>query len=214
LASCSSLPSRLCKAMCSGRAASVPSIRRRISRKKLAGLGIVLWALFLLGRVFGREDAGAITTTLEIFGMTWMAMLFLTSVALFAVEVATGFGFFLARFGPGLRGAALAAGCALSAVALFQGLRAPVVQNYDVYLNGLPGELDGTVIVALSDLHLGSVLGERWLTARVEQVRRSGLTSSYCSAMYRRARRPRKGTARGLAALVGTARHLGGSWQP
>jgi len=152
------------------RAASVPFIRRRISRKKLAGLGVVLWTLFLLGRVSGRED-GAIATTLEIFGMTWMAMLFLTSVALFAVEVATGFGFFLARFRPGLRGAALAAGCALSAVALFQGLRAPVVQNYDVYLNGLPGELDGTVIIALSDLHLGSVLGERWLAARVEQVR-------------------------------------------
>lgn len=152
------------------RAASVPFVRRRISRKRLIGLGVVLWAFFLLGRIIGPEDAGAMAAMLEFLGMTWMAMLFLMSVALFAVEVATGFGFLLTRFGPGLRGAALVAGSVLSVVALILGLRAPVVQNYDVYLAGLPGELDGTVIVALSDLHLGHVLGERWLEARVEQV--------------------------------------------
>jgi len=30
--------------------------------------------------------------------------------------------------------------------------------------------MDGTVLVAVSDLHLGSLLGERWLSARVAQV--------------------------------------------
>jgi predicted MPP superfamily phosphohydrolase len=69
-----------------------------------------------------------------------------------------------------LRGAALVTGAALSAVALVQGIRAPIVESYDVYPAGLPRTLDGTVIVALSDLHLGSVLGERWLAARVQQV--------------------------------------------
>jgi hypothetical protein len=107
---------------------------------------------------------------LEFAGMTWMAMLFLLSMCLLAVEVATGFGFFMIRLVPALRAAALVAGGVLSALALIQGLRAPVVQSYDVYLDGLPAQLDGTVLVALSDLHLGSVLGERWLAARVEQV--------------------------------------------
>lgn len=152
------------------RAASVPFVRRRISRKHLIGLGVTLWALFLLGRVIDPESTGGMAATLEFMGMTWMAMLFLMSAALFAVEAVTGFGFLLTRFGPGLRGAALVVGGVLSVVALIQGLRAPVVQNHDVYLGGLPGELDGTVIVALSDLHLGSVLDERWLAARVEQI--------------------------------------------
>jgi predicted MPP superfamily phosphohydrolase len=152
------------------RAASVPFVRRRISQNRLIGIGVTLWALFLLGRVIGPDNAGDMVATLEFFSMSWMAMLFLMSVALFAVEAATGFGFFLTRFGPDLRGAALVAGGVLSVVALIQGVRAPVVQSYDVYLAGLPGELDGTVIVALSDLHLGSVLGERWLVARIEQA--------------------------------------------
>ena len=154
------------------RAASVPLVMRHISRKHLLGLGVALWALFLVVRVIGPEDTGGMSAILEFLGMTWMAVLFLMSVALFTVEVATGFGFLLTRFVPVLRGAALAVGCVLSVIALIQGLRAPVVQNYDVYPDGLSGELDGTVMVVLSDLHLGSVLGERWLEARVEQVRK------------------------------------------
>jgi predicted MPP superfamily phosphohydrolase len=154
------------------RAASVPFVSRRISKKHLFGLGIALWALFLVGRVPGIEDMGSMAATLEFLGMTWMAVLFLMSVSMFTVDAATGFGFFLTRFVPDLRGAALAVGGVLSVVALIQGLRAPVVQNYDVYLDELPGELDGTVIVALSDLHLGTVLGEQWLAARVEQVKK------------------------------------------
>jgi hypothetical protein len=58
----------------------------------------------------------------------------------------------------------------LSVIALVQGLRAPVVREHDVYLSALPDEMDGTVIVAMSDLHIGSLLGPRWLEARVAQV--------------------------------------------
>jgi hypothetical protein len=44
------------------------------------------------------------------------------------------------------------------------------VTSYEVQVAGLPPELDGTVLVALSDLHLGSSLGEEWLADRVAQV--------------------------------------------
>jgi hypothetical protein len=101
-----------------------------------------------------------------------MAALFLLFACLFAVDVATGFGFLFRRTAPVLRGWALIAGSALSAVALVQGLRPPVVIDYEVRLAGLPGELNGTTIVALSDLHLGTLLGEEWLSARVDQVRK------------------------------------------
>jgi predicted MPP superfamily phosphohydrolase len=46
-----------------------------------------------------------------------------------------------------------------------------VVQNYTVRIAGLSGEMDGTVLVAMSDLHLGSLIGKRWLAARVAQVK-------------------------------------------
>jgi predicted MPP superfamily phosphohydrolase len=49
-------------------------------------------------------------------------------------------------------------------------MRPPVVQSYDVRIPGLASEYDGKVLVAMSDLHLGSLLGERWLAARVAQV--------------------------------------------
>lgn len=152
------------------RAASVPFVTRHISRRWLIALGIALWILFLFGRAIRPEDTGGMAATAELLSMTWMGMLFLLSVCLLAVEVATGFGFWLRRSAPVLRGAALVAGGVLSALALIQGLRAPVVQNHDVYLDALPSRLDGTVIIALSDLHLGALLGERWLAARVEQV--------------------------------------------
>jgi hypothetical protein len=107
---------------------------------------------------------------LELAGMNWMGVLFLIFISLLAIDLVTVFGFLMPRRAPSLRGWALAAGVALSLVALFQGLRPPVVQSYDVTLNGLPDELDGTVVVAMSDLHLGSQRGERWLANRIAEV--------------------------------------------
>jgi predicted MPP superfamily phosphohydrolase len=63
-------------------------------------------------------------------------------------------------------------GMGLSVIALVQGLRPPVLENYNVYLSELPKEMDHTVIIAMSDLHLGSLLGPRWLQARIDQVKK------------------------------------------
>lgn len=152
------------------RAASTPFVRRHISQKRLFTLGFALWALFLFCRIAVKGEMGSLTAILEFLSMTWLAVLFLMSVALFTVEILTCFGFFLKKMSPNLRELALVVGGILSVIALIQGLRAPIVQSYDVYLAKLPRELDGTVIVALSDLHLGTVLGESWLVERVKQV--------------------------------------------
>jgi hypothetical protein len=64
------------------RASSVPFVRRRISRMLLTGVGFVLWASFLLGRVVGPEDIGSLATALELWSMSWMATFFLMCVAL------------------------------------------------------------------------------------------------------------------------------------
>jgi predicted MPP superfamily phosphohydrolase len=50
-------------------------------------------------------------------------------------------------------------------------MRPPIVEKYEVTLPDLPSALDGTVIVALSDMHLGSQLGKGWLAARIAQVK-------------------------------------------
>ncbi len=152
------------------RAYSVPFLRRRIPGKLFIVAGVGLWVLFFMGRFYGHGSAGTLAMTLELLGMNWMAMAFLFTIPLLAVDLVTGFGFLLPRITPGLRGAALVAGGLLSVVALVQGLRPPVVQDYEVYLSGLPREMDGTVVVAMSDLHVGTILDERWLEARVAQV--------------------------------------------
>jgi len=152
------------------RAVSVPFLKRHVPRKLLIGAGIVLWACFFFGRVLGHNGTGALASTLELLGMNWMATIFLIFVPLLAVDIVTGFGFFLPRLSPSLRGIALVIGGVLSVIALVQGLRLPVIQNYEVYLSGLPEEMDDMVLVAMSDLHLGSLLGERWLEACVTRV--------------------------------------------
>ena len=152
------------------RAASVPVLRRYVSRKLLIGAGLVLWTTFFLGRVYGHHGIGPLAKASEFFGMNWMAALFLVFVSLLAMDLVTGFGFLMPSQAPSLRGIALVAGLVLSLIALFQGLRPPVVQDYEVYLPGLAEEMDGTVLVAMSDLHLGNLLDERWLEARVAQV--------------------------------------------
>jgi predicted MPP superfamily phosphohydrolase len=152
------------------RAASVPLIARRFSGKLLVVTGVILWVSFLLSHFFERSIGGTLAETLGFIGMTWLAVLFLSSVCLLAVDIFTGFGFLMPRQTPSLRGWALIAGAVLSVIALVQGLRPPVVQDYEVRLTGLPRESDGMVLVAVSDLHLGELLGERWLEARVTQI--------------------------------------------
>ena len=153
------------------RASSVPLFKRLVPRKILFGAGVILWSTFFFGRILGHSGIGAMAGLVEMFGMTWMGVLFLITVSLLAMELITGFGFFLPRKAPTLRGLALFIGGALSVAALIQGMRPPVVDNYAVNLSGLPGKMDGTVIIAVSDLHLGSQLGKEWLEARLAQVR-------------------------------------------
>ncbi len=152
------------------RAASVPIVARHVSRKLLLGAGVCLWTIFFSARVFGHGGSGPLAAALEFASMNWMGVLFLTSVSLLAVDIVTLFGFLVPRRAPLFRGWALAAAGSLSLIALFQGLRPPVMQHHEVSLKGLPDDLEGMVIVAMSDLHLGSQRGEPWLADRIAEV--------------------------------------------
>jgi predicted MPP superfamily phosphohydrolase len=125
---------------------------------------------YIVARVVGHFPPEGIARFLEVLGANWIGVLFLLLVALLAIDVVTVFGFVLPRFAPSLRGLSLGAGGVLCVVALVQGLRAPVVQNHEVQLAGLPASSDGTVLILASDFHLGTLLGKDWLAARIDQI--------------------------------------------
>jgi len=152
------------------RAASVPFIARTVPRWCLAAAGAFLWIVFFLGRYFGHGSEGTFAAVMEYIGMNCLGVVFLAFTFMLAVDLVTVFGLVLRRWAPTLRYSALLVAAVLAAFALLQGHRAPAVIPYEIPLKGLPPELDGTVLVALSDTHLGQLLGERWLAARVRQV--------------------------------------------
>lgn len=152
------------------RATSVPFVKRFFPEKYTICMGVLLWALFFLGQVYGHRGNAELARIVEFVGMNWMGALFLLFISLLAVDCLTAFGFLLPRFAPSLRGVALGVGGVLSAIALVQGLRPPVIQNYEVEIPSLPVELNGTVLIAMSDLHIGSLLDKQWLAKRIIQV--------------------------------------------
>jgi len=152
------------------RLASIAPIRRRLPRWFLPLFGGTMWSLFLLGRFYGHDHAGPVAGLLELIAMDWMTVLFLCTVTFLAVDLVTCFGRFWSRPASILRTSAFGAGIILSVVAVVQGMRPPVVTSYDVTLQGLSAAMDGTVIVTVSDLHLGSRLDAKWLAARIAQI--------------------------------------------
>jgi len=152
------------------RISATPLVRRRFSRETIFLGGMGLWILFILGRTIGHDGTGTAAGMLELAGMNWLAGSFLLFVSYLSLDLVTGFGFFFPRISPRLRNGAFAAGCLLSAIALVQGIRPPAMQSHTVHLSGLSEALDGAVVVALSDMHLGSQNGKTWLDARIAQV--------------------------------------------
>jgi predicted MPP superfamily phosphohydrolase len=131
---------------------------------------ILLWTSFPLARILDRTAPAGLARVFDWFGSTWLGVLFLLTVFLLAADILCGFG----RLWPGgarpLRLAAALTALVLSAFALFQALRPPVVSEHEAAIPGLPAERDGTRLLLISDLHLGTILGERWLSELVDRI--------------------------------------------
>lgn len=96
--------------------------------------------------------------------------MFIMAMCLLAADLATGFGGWWRTRAPRLLGIAALAGLVLSAFAVWQGVRAPAVVEYEVAMKNLPPALDGTVLVMATDLHLGAQRGAGWMEERVAQI--------------------------------------------
>lgn len=152
------------------RVRSVPAIRRHLPRWGLIAVGIFLASSYLLGRIaeaFGFSAAGV---PLEWIGAEWMGVLVIALGCFFIADIVTGCGFVMKSRLPAIRSAALVITVVLTLVAVVNALRPPVVRNHEVRIANLPPERDGNVIVAISDLHLGTLTTDAWLAARIEQV--------------------------------------------
>jgi predicted MPP superfamily phosphohydrolase len=149
---------------------SVPLVAENLSRRAVLAVVALLWLTYPLGRLLDRRGLELLAYPLEFVGAVWMGALFLLFVALLLADLVSVALVWLPEAAPWIRLGAAALVVLLTVVGVVQFLRGPTVVEHEVRLAGLPPERDGTVLVQVSDLHLGSLLGERWLTARLAQV--------------------------------------------
>jgi len=130
---------------------------------------VVVWAVYLLGLRLG-DAALDWRWWPGQFAMTWLGILFVMTQYLLLADLVTGFGRWLRRWAPKLLATGAMAGVSVSAFAIFQAVRAPGIVEHELTLAGLPRELDGMTLVAISDTHLGAQRRAAWLGKRVDQI--------------------------------------------
>ena len=150
---------------------SIPLIRNSFSKKLFNATVYTFWIFFFISLIIGHDGSGPFSEALEFFAMNFLGTLFLITTFLLLTELLTGFGLFFKSASGNIRGGGIIIALLLSLFALTQGLQAPVISPYEITLTGLPSELDQTVLVAVSDLHLGSQLNETWLKKRIDQIK-------------------------------------------
>jgi predicted MPP superfamily phosphohydrolase len=148
---------------------SLPLFSAPGARRWLVAAFVLLWISFPLAQFLARTVTRG-TLPLEVFAAVWLGVLFLLFIWLLAADVVTGFGWLLPRAVPTARSVAAIVALCLAVVGVVQGVRPPTVRSYEVTVPDLRPEDDGLVMVQITDLHLGELLGRQWLGRRVDQV--------------------------------------------
>ena len=152
------------------RLSSVPWVADHVARSGVAWTAVGLAASFPLARWLNARGLAVFGRPLELFAANWVGVLFLLLTMLLAADVLTLGGWLFPRLVPFVRAAAALFALLLAAVALVQGARLPVVTEHEVRMAGLPPERDGLVIAAVSDLHLGTMIGEAWMRRLIARL--------------------------------------------
>jgi predicted MPP superfamily phosphohydrolase len=151
----------------------LPGLSALNNRRLVLGLAAFFWASYPLSRICAHwKPSGFLATSLEWVGAYWIGILFLTLVCLLASDLLTGFGLLFKPLIPSIRWSALGLAGLLSIVAIVQASRGPVIDTYRITLDDLPAACNGLVAVQISDLHVGDILGEKWLSGIVRKVQK------------------------------------------
>lgn len=148
---------------------SIPFIAHYVPTRLLIPVVILLGASYIVSRVLEHYNIDRFSHVLEIVGAYWVGAFFLMFSTVLALDLCTGFGLGPRPQLPVLRAGAFVLALLMTAVALVQARRSPVVTEYEVELDGLPREADGTVLVVASDMHMGALLGHSWASERAAQ---------------------------------------------
>jgi hypothetical protein len=148
---------------------SIPFIAHHVPARLLIPAVILLGASYIVSLVLKRYSIDGLSHVLEIVGAYWVGAFFLLFATFLVFDLCTGFGLWLRPQLPALRTLALIVALLMTILALVQARRSPVVTEYEVTLDGLPREADGTVLVAASDMHMGVLLGRGWASERAAQ---------------------------------------------
>jgi predicted MPP superfamily phosphohydrolase len=152
------------------RIGGVPLVRNHVPRWVIVVAAVFLALSYLAARIVESRSGSWIGVALEWVGAQWMGVLLIALACFFLADVATGFGWLFRPWVPRIRTVALFAAALLSLVAAVNALRPPVVRDHEIAIENLPQALDGTVLVAISDLHIGRLVSDRWIAALVKQV--------------------------------------------
>lgn len=152
------------------RIATIPAVTRLVPRWLIVTAGVFLALAYIAARIVEARGPRSVGVVLEWLGAEWLGVVLLALVCFFVADLVTGFGWFMPKLAPTIRLWALGCAVALSTIATLNAIRTPVVRDYEVRIPNLPADRDGTVAVAMSDLHIGTFISTRWLRACVDQV--------------------------------------------
>jgi predicted MPP superfamily phosphohydrolase len=150
------------------RLAAVPLFAPGPGRSALL-IGLVIgFATYPCGRILYSVGAYGPGRVLEYCGAVWMGALFLIFFALVAVDLVTLGGLVFEPVVVPLRAAAAVVALAAAAAAWWGGLQAPRIVHHEVAVRGLSAAAEGLTIAHLTDLHLGTILGDDHLRRVIE----------------------------------------------
>lgn len=152
------------------RISTLPMVSHHVPWWAVACAGLLLWLSFPISKFLESRAPEFISLPLEYFAANWLGILFLLLCAFLATDIFSLGGLLWSSKIGQVRTAAAAVGLALSVVALIQGHRDPVVTATSVELKGLPPERDGTVVIVVSDVHLGMLIRENWTRRLVTRI--------------------------------------------
>lgn len=148
----------------------LPGLAKKSTKRILAVTLSLLGLTLPLTEVLKRLSFNWLTSAVAMVEQTWLVILFITLVALLIGELVSGFGYAMPRYTNRIRMGACAAALGLVVIAFIQGIRQPVVTRLPLHVPGLPARINGLRLVQLTDLHLGTTLGEAWLNRVITHV--------------------------------------------